>query len=214
MNKINKVHDSRATADLNQHELDERKLIEEQKNDLSASIKSGGVFRELPEHEKIQINQESMKLYESLRVEMGANYRGTDPLIDAEKIYKEKIERLHGSQLDVFDNTGETKVDSPNPDYPFENYGLGITSYFRLIKVLTWVFVIITIIGGIPVTILYSTQSGYDENDKGLLIKQMVGNLGESYHECHSKYFESADDDLVCKVGLITELAYAGIVPY
>ena len=86
---------------------------------------------------------------------MNASYKGTDPVIDAKKIFKEKVERLHGS-ADVFDNN-EMGDDTLDPDYPFENYGLGITSYFRLIKVLTWVFVLISIIGGIPVAILYST---------------------------------------------------------
>ena len=144
---------------------------------------------------------------------MKATYKGTDPLVDAQKIHKQLNEILHGKD-DALDNNATFNVQD-NPDYPFENYGLGITSYFRLIKVLTWVFVIISIIGGIPVAIVYSNQDGYDENDKGLLIKQMVGNLGESYHTCQSKYRGFGHDpQLKCKVGIITELAYAGIVPY
>ena len=88
---------------------------------------------------------------------MSTSYRGTDPLEDAQKIFKDRVDRLHGSD-DAFDNGKPVKpVDqSNNPDFPFEDYGLGITSYFRLIKVLAWVFTIISLIGGIPAAILYS----------------------------------------------------------
>lgn len=43
----------------------------------------------------------------------------------------------------------------------------------------------------------------------------MVGNMGESYHDCQSKFFGYGHDpELLCKTGYITELAHAGIVPY
>ena len=144
---------------------------------------------------------------------MSTSYRGTDPLEDAQLIFKERVDRLHGKD-DLLDNS-EPEDQSSNPDFPFEDYGLGITSYFRLIKVLAQVFAIISLIGGIPAAILYSTQNGYDETDKGLFKSLMVGNMGESYHDCQSKFFGYGHDpELKCKTGKITELAHAGIVPY
>jgi hypothetical protein len=144
---------------------------------------------------------------------MNATYKGTDPLADAQKIHTDIINKLHGKD-NAFENE-ETVNEQDNPDYPFADYGLGITSYFRLIKVLTWVFVIISIIGAIPATIIYSSHDRYDKNDKGLLIRQMVGNIGESYHACQSKYRGFGHDPKVkCKAGTITELAFAGIVPF
>lgn len=51
--------------------------------------------------------------------------------------------------------------------------------------------------------------------DKGIGISLMVGNMGESYHDCQSKFFGYGHDpELKCKTGYITELAHAGIVPY
>ena len=91
---------------------------------------------------------------------MSSKYRGTDPLEDAQKIFKERVERLHGPEDDPLNNSvPEDQSNNPenNPDFPFEDYGLGITSYFSLIKVLAGVFAIISLIGGSPAAILYST---------------------------------------------------------
>jgi hypothetical protein len=101
---------------------------------------------------------------------MNRTYKGTDSIQDAEKIFKKHAKKLRASE----------KHHLVDEDYPFENFGLGITSYFKLITALAKVFTFISIFCAAPMIVLFSTEKGYTQYDKGLLIKQMIGNLGEA----------------------------------
>ena len=136
---------------------------------------------------------------------MNVTYSGTDPLLDAEKIHMKHSKKL------LADENNHVHVEN----YPFENFGLGITSYFRLITVLAQVFTLISIIAAVPI-VIYSMEEGYsEEHDSGIFKKQMLGNMGEAYQVCAYRYLNySVDSKAHCEKGYIGELLYAGIVPY
>ena len=99
-------------------------------------------------------------------------------------------------------------------NYPFQEYGLGITSYFRLMKNLIYVLLVISVLV-FPILIIYGGHKGYKQDATGIFLKSMLGNMGEAYNQCIFNYIEYVTDHKAsCQTGKISKLIYSGLMPY
>ena len=99
-------------------------------------------------------------------------------------------------------------------NYPFQEYGLGITSYFRLMKNLIYVLLVISVLV-FPILIIYGGHKGYKHDASGIFLKSMLGNMGEAYNQCIFNYIDYVTDHKAsCQTGKISKLIYSGLMPY
>ena len=118
---------------------------------------------------------------------MGSKYKGTDPLEDARRIYKGiaemQREDLVKTQVikkleceGIYDYLYERKINDP-----FNSFGFGIVAYFKILRMLIRVFIILSILMIPPMLIYYNGGEFEDHKGTSILsdsLKLGIGNLG------------------------------------
>lgn len=95
-----------------------------------------------------QLTQEQELIKDTLKSEYNKQYEGTDPVKDA--IHTETQSKM--KTYLTFKDIQSKKIEN----YPFQNYGLGITSYFRLMKILMYTMLAISVLI-VPILIIYGS---------------------------------------------------------
>ena len=110
--------------------------------------------------------------------ESEVQYKGTDPLIDSEALYKEKM-----SKHMLYAHCAETKVRDP-----FDEYGFGILTYFETLRYLMLAMLICTILF-LPVMFTYSSynvMNSFIDADANNAFT--LGNMGQAGGKCIQSY--------------------------
>jgi len=137
-------------------------------------------------------------------------YEGTNPIEDAKIIHAEDKMKERG----VIKNPGQDvyhKVDKQQRPDPFDIFGHGIKSYFKMMEVLGLVMVIISILF-IPVFTLYSHGDAYPEDQT--LARLSLGNIGHAENYCMHQFTSVKEPQhLNCQKGKLSEIKFAGVMP-
>mgnify|MGYP001016137964 CR=1 FL=1 len=132
-------------------------------------------------------------------------YKGTDPLRDANRLYKEDQRLKHAK-----------KEHSKEIQDPFEVYGFGIVAYFDLLRYLLLMFLIINLMF-IPVFVMYYSKNVMATYESTNLLHEIsLANIGQAGPECVQQYIgldRNATEKLSCSRGKISDLIFAGIIP-
>ena len=108
---------------------------------------------------------EEDKILNRIIEECGGEYTGTDPLVDAKRVKREQVFKGHKARKqDVFDQ-----------------FGHGVTSYFRFLRTLIITFTAISIFV-IPTIYQYGKGHTFESN---VLLKYTLGNLGQTESKCY-----------------------------
>jgi hypothetical protein len=94
------------------------------------------------------------------------------------------------------------------------NYlGFGVSSYFHVIKVVIFLFFVLTLVN-IPVLRVYTSYNNYKDETSDKLFKiTSLGNMGFSQTKCTSSYLGTDQIVLSCKTGQINAFVDYGIIP-
>ena len=104
---------------------------------------------------------------------------------------------------------------------PFNDFGWGIKSYFILMRMLMWLFIVLSIMFT-PTMYIYYQGGAFDFIDKNLLdsmvskvtIDFSLGNLGHAQAVCDHQYLAvDKETKHQCHKGKMTELKQMGILP-
>lgn len=122
------------------------------------------------------------------------SYSGTNPLEDAKKIYEEQMKGQGGED-------------------PFDIFGHGIISYFRMIESLICVFFVCSLLF-IPVFYLYCTGGAFNSGSESPLALLTLGNLGHAETFCEHTYLSlNGVAHFHCTKGKISNLHFVGLMP-
>jgi hypothetical protein len=105
----------------------------------------------------------------------------------------------------------QVKPDFDEGEDPFLYLGFGIVSYFDLIKVLIWVFLILTLVNT-PNIMIFQSYSNYSNDmvDRGSRMMTM-GNMGFSTPKCVDTGMATNNIIMSCKTGYIAKVTDFGI---
>jgi hypothetical protein len=115
------------------------------------------------------MTQEINFIKDKLKKDFNIEYNGTDPIEDTIGIDVAKQSKIFLTESDI----SAKKVEN----FPFEEYGLGITAYFRLMKNLIYVLLIVSVLV-LPTLVIYGGENGYKHSLDGIFLKSMLGNMG------------------------------------
>ena len=110
------------------------------------------------------------------------DYQGTDPIKDSKSIHKEKAKKKLGIKKNDQGIYVVNKLAKHANEDPFDQFGHGIKSYFAMMKMLIWVFVVLTILF-IPIESMYKGGGSYNRLEDSFH-KITIGNLGHSDTKC------------------------------
>jgi len=114
----------------------------------------------------------------------GKQYEGTDPIEDSQVINEqEKLKDLGVYKTPDMIHYQKLEV-GKQPD-PFDVFGHGIKSYFRMMEMLMFVMVLISILF-IPVFMMYRNGGAYREDD--MIASLTLGNIGHAENYCMHQF--------------------------
>ena len=126
---------------------------------------------QLPPNQEKDIQEQSETLDKILQ-DVEKEYLGTDPVDDSQVIFRKKQMQKFGIvEKDLEDNDDEAKIKKKilkknrkraEKEDPFDLYGHGIKSYFRLLKYMILVLSCISLIF-IPIMILYARGQAFQD---------------------------------------------------
>lgn len=108
------------------------------------------------------------------------------------------------------------QVEELDDDYdPYNILGFGYQAYFSMLRILTWIFILITILM-LPAFYWYAQAGGLKSVTHGYYNSVfMLGNLGFNKAVCESTYIQlqASSSSVQCEIGLMSNIIFAGIIP-
>jgi hypothetical protein len=99
-----------------------------------------------------------------------------------------------------------SKPEFEDHEDPIDYLGFGIVSYFNLLKICIFTFLVITVLH-IPVMKIYGSYNNYNEDANDRLFKVVsLGNMGFSTTKCSSSGLAADKIILSCKTGVINKI--------
>lgn len=115
------------------------------------------------------------------------------------------------SNLGVF-NDSEHSGSSHVKD-PFDLLGSGMQAYFKMLRILTVMFLFFSALM-VPAMMIYKSEDGLAGTLNYDAVKYTLGNMGFSSSHCISQYTNlNRPRTLSCTTGKMTQLKYSGIIP-
>ena len=99
-----------------------------------------------------------------------------------------------------------------------DDFGIGVTSYFTLIKIMISVFLILTLLF-IPVFFYYNDGGAFNNNAiisgrEKIFLQTSMGNLGHSVATCLHQYIAIDEPFRIkCNKGKLTPIWHFGLMP-
>ena len=97
-----------------------------------------------------------------------------------------------------------------------DEFGPGVTAYFTLIKMMVFVFFLMTLLA-IPVLNINYNGHGYDHSfnsKEKLFLKTSLGNFGHAFSMCNHQYLDIDEAfHLHCAKGKLSEIWHYGLMP-
>jgi hypothetical protein len=99
-----------------------------------------------------------------------------------------------------------TKPQFEEEEDPVHYLGFGIVSYFNLLKICIFIFLVITVLH-IPVMKIYKSYNNYNEDVADKLFKVVsLGNMGFSTTKCTGTGLAADKIILSCKTGIVNRI--------